>query len=129
MSESKINRGLFEQSLSTAPETQAKVSEKLHQDIMRAVRLAKPVGRVTSTTWTVPAWGAGMAATAVAVFYLAQTPPVTPLQPDLGGTAATLTSLGEKLAALPAETAFPEEELRKELARIKSDLSRFGIGS
>jgi hypothetical protein len=125
--------GPLGQSLSNAPETGAKVSERLHQDIMRAVRLNQPRQKRTFLQRHTPVWVAGLAATAAVVVYLAQ-PPISepvfiPAPPGDGSAMTALAAFEEKLAVLPTGTGLPEAELRKELERLKSDLQRFGIGS
>ena len=129
-----MNNIFLEQSLSKPLETEVKVSAELHQDIMRAVRLAGPAAK-KSPGWTIPAWGAGLAVTVITVFYLAHTTGVAPLpasnlvQSQGQGSAASLVALGDKLAAFTETTPLPEKELRQELERLKSDLGRFDFRS
>ncbi|MDX2427494.1 MAG: hypothetical protein QNK22_02285 [Xanthomonadales bacterium] len=132
-----MNSLFLKNSLLNTPETRAGVSDKLHQDIMRAVRLAEPVGGRFQFFRSVPAWAAGVfAALLVAVFfYLPQTAPVSQLPPvvvaqtESQDPTAPLLVLGESLLVFSKETAVPEQALRKELERLKSDLARFDLRS
>jgi hypothetical protein len=124
-----MNKESLQQLLRSAPDTRVSVSARQHQDIMREVRLSNATRKQPSTGWTIPAWGAGMAATAMAVFYMAQAPQLTPIPAVPEKTGSSWAALEQKLAALPQEAAIPETELEKELERLKSDLARFGIKS
>ena len=132
-----MNDTFLKKSLLNTPETAVKVSAQLHQDIMRAVRLSEPVGRKPVFNRLIPAWGAaGIAAVAIGVFfYLPQTGPVSPspiLDPGQSETqhpTASLQTLGDSLLAFSKNAPLPEQELRKELERIKSDLERFDFRS
>ena len=97
----------LEKLLLVKAEEEAKVSSRLHQDIMTAVRLAKPAARKAPTDWRIPALGTAMS-------LLINTP---------------LTALEEQLAALSQHTLIPEKELKAELERLKSDLKRFDLRS
>ena len=132
-----MNSLFLRKSLANTPETKAKVSAELHQDIMRAVRLAQPVGRRSRFFRSTPAWGAGvLAMLLVAVFfYLPQTAPVSQVTQDVVAQSEPqsqidpLMVLGERLLVFSEETAAPERALREELERLKSDLARFDFRS
>jgi len=136
-----MNDALLKKSLVNTPETTVKVSAELHQKIMRAVRLAEPSGHRSSFNRAIPAWGAAIIATvAIGVFiYLTQTTPVAPFpvqdlvqEPGPAPTrssAVSLRTLGDSLVAFSKNTPVPEQELRKELERLKSDLERFDFRS
>ncbi|MDH4018656.1 MAG: hypothetical protein OEU84_03570 [Xanthomonadales bacterium] len=134
-----MNSLFLKKSLVNTPETKATVSAELHQNVMRAVRLAKPVGRSSRFFRSTPAWGAGvLAMLLVAVFfYLPQTAPVSQVTQDVVAQTKTepqsqsdpLLVLGESLLIFSEETAAPEQALRKELERLKSDLARFDFRS
>jgi len=128
-----MNKYSLQKSLAGAPETEIKVSAELHRDIMRAVRLARPTPKKSLSDWTTPAWVSGMAFTAVAVFYLSQMTGIetqTPQDdPQSVVSVASLQALGDKLVGLSESAPVPEEELRKELERLKSDLGRFDFRS
>ena len=126
---------LLRKSLATSPETEAKVDERLHQDIMRAVRLAQPEQSKPLMRSLLPVWASGFAVVAIAVVILSQ-PPVpepinetvsTPSPQEIGSAPTVFAAIEERLAALPQESGVAEKELRKELERLKSDLQRFGI--
>ena len=115
-----------------APETDVKVSARLHQDVMRAVRLARPIAKTAKSGWAKPAWGAALAVTAIAVFQLLQTS--APLTPGLVKSPeslppASLLALGDRLVVISEDSLLPEKELKLELERLKSDLRRFGFKS
>ncbi len=132
-----MNRKYLESALVNSPETTKKVSAELHQNVMRAVRLAQPVSRKRSIGLSVPAWAAtALAVIVVAViFYPAQTERVSPflktpvIQSQAPAAADSLMGLGKGLLALSEETPAPETELRKEIERLKSDLARFDFRS
>ena len=132
-----MNSLFLKKSLANTPETKAKVGAELHQDIMRAVRLAEPVGERFQFFQSVPARAAGVfAALLVAVlFYLpksepvSQVPPVVVAQTESQSPTDPLLVLGESLLVFSKETAVPEQALRKELERLKSDLARFDLRS
>ena len=127
----------LETALVNAPETKIKVSAGLHQNIMRAVRLAEPVSRKPALTRIGPAWAVGVLTVilAVVVFYPPQQGAVdpvlrnTPVQSQVQVSASSLMTLKEGLLALSEETSTSESELRKELERLKSDLARFDFRS
>jgi len=126
---------LLRQSLATSLETEAQVGERLHQDIMRAVRLAQPERSKPLMQRLLPVWASGFAAVAIAVVILSQPPvpePVNetvsiPSPQEIGPAPTVYAAIEERLAALPQESGLAEKELRKELERLKSDLQRFGI--
>ena len=132
-----MNSLFLKNSLANTPETNVKVSSELHQDIMRAVRLAEPAGRRVPFFRSAPVWSAGVFAVLLTglFFYLPQTAPVQ--QAPLVAVAQTepqsqtdpLLVLGESLLVFSEETAAPEQALRKELERLKSDLARFDFRS
>ena len=122
----------LEKLLLVTAEEEAKVSSRLHQDIMRAVRLAKPAARKAPTDWRIPALGTAMS---LLVFYFLQTAAVNQLSPSEQVNPGNLlvntplTALEEQLAALSQHTLIPEKELKAELERLKSDLKRFDLRS
>ena len=124
-----MNDDLLKQALTSSAETRASVDDELHQRIMRSVRLTTANTSNGSNRWSLPAWGMGMAATAMAVFYLAQTTPQRIVTPDIPAADGTATPISKMLSDLQTETALPEQELRKELERLKSDLKRFDFRS
>ena len=124
-----MNNDPLKQALTSSPETRASVSDELHQRIMRSVRLTTASKTSGSNRWSLPTWGIGMAATAMAVFYLAQTTPQTIATPDMPVADTTATPIEKMLSSLQMETVLPEQELRKELERLKSDLKRFDFRS
>jgi len=132
-----MNRKNLENALVNAPETSIKVGPGLHQNIMRAVRLAEPAKRQTVFRRAGPAWAVGALTVVVAAvsFYLPQQGAVdpalinTPLQSQVQVSASALLNLEEGLLALSEETSSSETELRKELERLKSDLARFDFRS
>jgi hypothetical protein len=127
----------LKESLANTPETEVKVSLELHRDIMRAVKLAEPVSKKPAFYRINPAMGAAVLPLfAVAVFfYLSQTTVVAPLTtPEQGlsqaqSPASPLELLAGELLALSKNTPLPEQELRKELERLKSDLEQFDFRS
>ena len=122
----------LENYLRHAPETGAKVSARQHEDVMRAVRLAGQAEKSPVARWTKPAWGAGLATTALLVAYVVQAPqpvPVEPMESPVHTSAVSLSSLADKLRAIPVESTLPEKELELEIQRLKSDLKRFGLKS
>ena len=124
-----MNNDPLKQSLSSSAETRVTVSEELHQRVMRSVRLSATREDAVKPRWSLPAWGLGMAATAVAVFMLVYTAPVSPPVPDVRIETAATAAVNKILASLQQETVLPEQELRKELERLKSDLARFDFRS
>ena len=129
-----MNKLLLKKLLLNTPETDVKVRTELHQDIMRAVRLAEQPGKKSQPGWRIPAWGAAMAVMAVVV-YMAQTTTVTPIQTtdmvqsEEQAKPASLIALGDKLTTISQHTLVPEQELRAELERLRSDLERFDFRS
>lgn len=132
-----MNSLFLKKSLANTPETKVKVSSELHQNIMRAVRLSESVGRRSRFFRSVPAWGAGVLAMLLMAvfFYLPQSAPVLQVTQDVvaqtkpQGQTDPLLVLGESLLVLSEETAAPEQALRMELERLKSDLARFDFRS
>jgi len=132
-----MNSLFLKKSLTTTPETKAKVSAELHQDIMRAVRLAEPVGRRRRFFRSAPAWGAGVfAMLLMAVFFnlpqmvsVSQVTPEVVAQTEPQSQTDPLMALGESLLVFSEETAAPEQALRNELERLKSDFARFDFRS
>ena len=131
----------LKESLAKAPETSVKVSLQLHRDIMRSVRMAEPVRKKAAFYRLIPTLGAAVLPLfAVAVFfYLSQTNVVAPLaNPEQGlsqvdtpvsSPSSSLAQLTKELLVLSKNTSLPEQELRKELERLKSDLERFDFRS
>lgn len=132
-----MNKKLWKDALTNTPEASAEVSAQLHQDIMRAVRLAEPAGREPGFNRAIPAWGAAVFAILVlgVFFYPSRMTTVLPVStPDQGlsqyqNSAHSLEQLADSLLAFSKETPVPEQELRKELERLKSDLERFDFRS
>ena len=132
-----MNKTLWKDALTNTPETSVEVSTQLHQDIMRAVRLAEPVGKKAVSNRAISAWGAAAFAVIVLAvfFYPTRTTTVLPLpSPEQGLTqnqepAISLEQLAGSLVALSKDVPEPEQELRKELERLKSDLERFDFRS
>jgi hypothetical protein len=127
-----MKREQLEKLLLETAEEDPKVSGRLHQDVMRAVRLAKPVVRKPRTDWRIPALGTAMS---LLVFYFLQTTAVNQLPPSeqvYSGNLlinTPLTALEDQLATLSQHTLVPEKELKAELERLKSDLKRFDFRS
>jgi hypothetical protein len=118
--------------LRDTPETKVKVSEGLNQDIMRAIRLSAPVAKTPLFNWRVPAWGAALAVTGLAVFQFSQ--PVETESPLLveslqAPVPVSLLAMGDQLFALSEDVLLPEKELKLELERLKSDLQRLGLST
>ena len=127
-----MTREQLEKLLLKTAEEEPKVSGRLHQDVMRAVRRAEPVARRDSTDWRIPAVGTAMS---LLVFYFLQTTAVNQLptseQTYPGNLLinTSLTALEDQLATLSQHTLTPEKELKAELERLKSDLKRFDFRS
>ena len=127
----------LKESLAKAPETEVKVSLELHRDIMRAVKLAEPVKKQAAFYRVIPAMGAAVLPLFAAgvFFYLSQTTGVAPLTSPEQGMSQTyspvspLAQLADELLALSKNAPSPEQEMRKELERLKSDLARFDFRS
>lgn len=132
-----MSSSFLKESLVNAPETSVKVSTGLHQNIMRAVRQAEPDNSKSSFFLSVPAWGAGVLAILLTGVFLYQAPtePVSRMpqavvtQPPAQNPAEPLLVLGEDAFVLVTETRAPEQALREELERLKSDLTRFDFRS
>jgi hypothetical protein len=132
-----MNDTLLKKSLTDTPEAAAKVSARLHQDIMRAVRLAEPAVEKTWINGAVPVLGAAFLAMFVAgvFFYLPGTVPVmhSPVpaaaQSQALHPASSLMVFGDNLLGLLKDAPLPEEELRKELEQLKTDLEKFNFRS
>ena len=132
-----MNKLFWKDALTNTPETSVEVSAQLHQDIMRAVRLAEPAGRKPGFNRTIPAWGMAVFATLVLAvfFYPSRTTTVLPVSTPGPGltqddnTARSLEQLADSLLAFSKDAPVPEQELRKELERLKSDLERFDFRS
>ena len=132
-----MNKTHLKDSLINTAETEVTVSVELHRDIMRAVRLAEPVRKRSAFHAVIPALGAvAMAVFAIAVFInRPQAIEVSPLiAPQQGisqsiSAATPLKQLADELLILSKNSTLPEQELRKELERLKSDLERFDFRS
>lgn len=127
-----MNRHQLDKALRKAPECKVRVDERLHQDVMRAVRMAEPAAEKTSFSWRIPAWGTALAVTLVAVFLIDRvdtrpSPLLTDSSIDMEPTS--LLVLGDKLASISEESMLPEKQLKLELERLKSDLQRFSFKS
>lgn len=132
-----MNKIIWKDVLTNTPETSVKVSAELHQGIMRAVKLAEPEGRKLHFTRAVPAWGAAVFTIVVLAvfFYPSRTITVLPEsspEQTLSQYQSPVTSLEEltdELLAFSKDVPLPEQELRKELERLRSDLERFDFRS
>ena len=132
-----MNKKSLKDALTNTPETAVKVSAQLHQDIMRAVKLAEPVGRKPGFSRAVPAWGAAVFAILVsAVFFYPSRmstvlPEATPEQAlsQYQNTVTSFEQLADSVISLSKDASVPEKELRKELERLKADLERFDFRS
>jgi hypothetical protein len=132
-----MNKTVWKDALTNTPENSVEVSEQLHQDIMRAVRLSEPASRKPVFKRVIPAWGvAAFALVLLAVFfYPTRTATVLPLpEPGQGLSQSqapiiSLEQLAGSLVAFSRDVPEPEQELRKELERLKSDLERFDFRS
>ena len=127
-----MNEQQFEKILRNSPETSVTVPERLHQDVMRKVRLSQPVVKKVARRWAVPAWGAALAVGAIAIFSATQTnTPQDPVQiePRFAQNTTSLLSLSDQLMKVSEESLLPEKQLRLELERLKLDLKRFDIRS
>lgn len=127
-----MNHYELETRLRNAPETSVKVSGQLHQDIMRAVRLAGPEKSRSGFAWAGPALGAAMAVVVLAVLQVSQ-PVSVKTQPPVvthkTSPAVNLETLGDSLKNLADGPLLTENELELELERLKSDLKRFDFRS
>lgn len=127
-----MNKPQFENILRNSPETSGTVPERLHQDVMRKIRLSQPVGKKANMRWSVPAWGAALAVGAIAIFSATQiNTPQDPVQIDTRFVQkpASLLSLSDQLMTISEESLLPEKQLRLELERLKLDLKRFDFRS
>ena len=133
---SNEDNGLLAEKLATEPETTPRVSGRLHQDIMRAVKLSQPEPR-PSLFRHMPMWATAMAATAALVIYMTQPPESEfvpqqvsiPAAPDTSSGQTMFAALEARLTAIPSDPAIAEQQLRAELERLKSDLKKFGLGT
>jgi hypothetical protein len=127
----------WKDALTNTPEASVEVDTQLHQDIMRAVRLAEPVGKKNVSNRATPAWGAAVFAVIVLAVFLYPTRMTTvmPLPTNEPGLSQSeesnisIEQLADSLAALSKGVPEPEQELRLELERLKSDLQRFDFRS
>jgi hypothetical protein len=132
-----MNNYAWKEMLQNTPEAAEKVDAGQHQEIMRAVRLAQPTVTKPLFRRAIPAWGAGVFAMLLlgVFFYLPRTEPVNSLpqtaqaQPQVNAPGESLMMLEERFQAFTMEAAVPEQELRKELERLKTDLARFDFRS
>jgi hypothetical protein len=118
--------------LSKSPETSMTVGDRLHQDIMRAVRLAAPAGRVSGFAWAGPALGGALAVMVLAVLHFstaATQPGPQPLASQHKVSPAAWLELGDRLKGMSGESLVNENELEREIERLKSDLRRFEFRS
>jgi DNA-binding IclR family transcriptional regulator len=127
-----VKREQLEKLLMTTTEDGPQVSGRLHQDIMRRVRQAEPVAGKASIDWRIPVYGTAMS---LLVFYFLQSAAVHRMSPAGKAppgnllTETSLTTLKDQLDLLSKHTRLPEEELKAELNRLKSDLKRFDLRS
>ena len=132
-----MNKIIWKDALTNTPETTVRVSAELHQEIMRAVKLAEPVGRKHVFRRAVPAWGAAVFAILVSAvfFYPSRTTTVLPVSTtdqvssQYQNPVTSLEQLADNLLSFSKNAPVPEQELRKELERLKSDLERFDFRS
>lgn len=132
-----MNKIYWKEALTNTPETTVKVSTELHQNIMRAVKLASPADRKRGLRRAVPAWGLAVFAIilSVMIFYPSLTTTVSPVSaPDQvlsehQSPVTPLEQLADGLLMFSREAPVPEQELRKELERLKTDLERFDFRS
>lgn len=132
-----MSNSYLKESLVNEPETEVKVSAELHRNIMRAVRLAEPVSKKPALFSVIPALGAAVLAVLVVGVFISRpltteiTPSATPQQGISQNLSAdsTLGQLADELLILSKNSTVPEQELRKELERLKSDLERFDFRS
>ena len=127
-----MNKHHLEKTLCDTSETRVTVSDRLHQDIMRSVRLAVPVAAKTGFGWAIPAWGAALAIMAMTVFQFTRinTPePPTLVQAERAVPGEALMALSDRLLMISEDSLLPEKELKLELERLKSDLQRLGFRS
>ena len=132
-----MNKTFWKEALTNTPETSVKVGAELHQDIMRAVKLAKPVGTKPGFNRAIPAWGAAVFAVLVTAVFFYPSRVTTVLPESIPEQAmsqnqsqvTSLAILADGLLSLSKDSPLPEQELRKELERLKSDLERFDFRS
>ena len=127
-----MRREQMESLLMTTTAEQPRVSDRLHQDIMRRVRQADPVARKASIDWRIPVFGTAMS---LLVFYTIQSVDVQRMPPAERGLPegllgdASLAALKDQLTTLSERPSIVEDELKQELERLKSDLRRFDFRS
>lgn len=122
----------LENLLRNTPETSAEVDAQLHQDIMRSVRLARPVDDAPRFAWAGPALGAVMAVLVLAVLNFSNVSGVKTEQPlviQKISQLKTAEAFGDSLKHLTGKTLLTESELKTEYERLKSDLKRFDFRS
>ena len=132
-----MSNSYLKNSLVNATETEVEVSAELHRNIMRAVRLAEPASKKPVLYGAIPALGAAVLAVFVIGVFINRplttevAPSATPGQgiSQTLSQASTLEQLADELLILSENTTVPEQELRKELERLKSDLERFDFRS
>jgi len=127
-----MKREHLEKLLLETTEEETKVSDRLHQDIMRSVKLAGPVAGKTRTDWRIPVFGTAMS---MLLFYFLQIAAVNPIpsgEQEYPGSPlinTPLTTLEDQLNSMSQHTLIAEKELMAELERLKSDLKRFDFRS
>lgn len=127
-----MNKHQFENLLRDAADTPVSVSDRLHQNVMRKIRLSQPVRKKAAIHWAVPAWGGVLAIGAIAILSVTQTD--TPQQAAQGESQfaqqpVSLLRVSDQLLTISEESLLPEKQLRLELERLKQDLKRFDIRS
>ena len=113
-----MNQKFLEKSLDEYAGNQGKSQPELHQDIMRAVRLAEPAGRKPVFHGSCPAWACRRVAMVLMAvfFYLPQTVPVSPVTGSGRADAATEHRSSDSQLAwkaclyLSEETPAPEQD-------------------
>lgn len=118
--------------LCDTPEASVTVSDNLHRDIMRKVRLTESVNRRSRSAWVGPTLGSAMAVLLLAVLHFSQSGSVQTQQPLAIAKIDRPTILqvfGDSLKGIKDESLLTENELKLELERFKSDLKRFDFRS
>lgn len=127
-----MRREQMESLLMTTTAEQPRVSDRLHQDIMRRVRQAGPITRKASIDWRIPVFGTAMSLLVfytIQSFYVQRMPQAERGLPESLLGDASLAALKDQLTTLSERPSIMEDELEQELERLKSDLKRFDFRS
>ena len=125
-----MNKQQFAEILCDTNETRETVSQRLHEDIMRSVRVNGTANGKVFFSWRKPAWGAAAVLASFMVLLLSQTTMAPdPVQPGISNPQVTIQSMSSTIQALSKKPLLHEEELKLELERLKSDLQRFDFRS